>query len=407
MTAVERLLPLPGMVTVDRLLGDLGGGLRPFDPEVVDLGQHLSERLLADPLTRRRPELAALAFGLRRAATAALAGRFAAGLPDGTLAVPRGLAFCVAPGNVETMFGHGWFLSLLCGNRTIVRLPSARGELAALLLGHVAGALDAPRFARARAATALVAYGHEAEVTAALSAACDLRVVWGGDRTVAALRSVPLPPGAVEIVFPDRQSLAALAADAYLAVDAVARRELVRRFVADAYGFDQMACSSPRALVWCGAAAACAEAAGDFRRELGRQVKAGIDTAPATALSKLADAARAALDGGVRAVHRDGAGLAVIEVDTDAPLPDCAVGGGLFAELHLPRLADLATRLGRRHQTLVHFGFTRAELEDLVVRLNGRALDRLVPVGKALEFAPVWDGIDLPRAFTRLVHVEG
>ena len=39
-----------------------------------------------------------------------------------------------------------------------------------------------------------VTYGHDDEITAALSAWCAHRVIWGGDEAVAAIRPLPLPP---------------------------------------------------------------------------------------------------------------------------------------------------------------------------------------------------------------------
>jgi hypothetical protein len=55
---------------------------------------------------------------------------------------------------------------------------------------------------------------------------------------------------------------------------------------------------------------------------------------------------------------------------------------------------------------LSHFGFTEAELTDLVRALAGRGIDRVVPVGQVLAFAPIWDGYDLLREFTRLTTVS-
>ncbi|MFC7104470.1 hypothetical protein ACFQQB_30900 [Nonomuraea rubra] len=54
---------------------------------------------------------------------------------------------------------------------------------------------------------------------------------------------------------------------------------------------------------------------------------------------------------------------------------------------------------------MTHFGFGQDELEELARGLAGRGVDRMVPVGSALSFHRVWDGVDLPAEFTRLVTV--
>ena len=60
----------------------------------------------------------------------------------------------------------------------------------------------------------------------------------------------------------------------------------------------------------------------------------------------------------------------------------------------------------RKDQTLSHFGFDHEEVRALARALNGRGIDRIVPIGRALQFHRYWDGYDLLRSFTRTVYVE-
>ena len=57
------------------------------------------------------------------------------------------------------------------------------------------------------------------EITDAFSALCNVRVIWGGDATIAEIRKSPLPPRSNEITFADRHSAAVINADSYLAAD--------------------------------------------------------------------------------------------------------------------------------------------------------------------------------------------
>jgi hypothetical protein len=59
-----------------------------------------------------------------------------------------------------------------------------------------------------------------------------------------------------------------------------------------------------------------------------------------------------------------------------------------------------------RDQTLAHFGFRPEELKRLAMGLPARAVDRIVPVGSALEFSSTWDGYDLFRILSREVEVS-
>jgi hypothetical protein len=77
-------------------------------------------------------------------------------------------------------------------------------------------------------------------------------------------------------------------------------------------------------------------------------------------------------------------------------------GCGLFVETRVESLAELTPQLSASHQTLAHWGVPAAELEAWF-RTVVVGVDRLVPVGEALTFAPMWDGMDLVRQLTRQI----
>ncbi|MBR9971353.1 acyl-CoA reductase [Magnetospirillum sulfuroxidans] len=399
MSAVTRLDGPGGTIELTELEHWFAGPAHAcFAETTVALGQEISRSLLADADLGRRAEVVALAFFLRQSHSRRLIAQIGHGLPDRCLAVPRGRCLVFAPGNVDTMFVYSWWLALLAGNRVAVRLTGQRSALTDSIVAVLARVLAQPAFAVHAAATRLLSWPHDDAAGAALSGLCDLRVIWGGDASIAAIRSHALGPAATEVTFPDRRSLAVFAASAYLSLEPTARDRLIRGFAADLSAFDQMACSSPRLLVWCGPDAE--PAAADFRPRLGAVL---AQSEPAIAMRKLVNAARAVLDGPEAVVHRFDAGLLVLKADGAEP-DHC--GGGMLAEWRIDGLEHLADLLDRRYQTLVHFGFDGDSLRQLARRLNGRALDRMMPVGKALEFASVWDGHDLLRAALRLVWIE-
>ncbi len=94
---------------------------RPFAEEGLALVADFSAEVLADSAARRWPEIAALGFWMRRANIARIQAAFEAAC-GGRLLVGRGLAFHIAPANVDTMFIYSLFVSLLAGNTNIVRV---------------------------------------------------------------------------------------------------------------------------------------------------------------------------------------------------------------------------------------------------------------------------------------------
>ncbi len=412
MTPVTRLAPTAGPVTVPELLTTLTlpPELPPFAPEILAFLGELHRRLGTHAAARHRPDLQALAFWLRPAALTRLARDFLAGLPAGTLAVPRGLVLHVPPANVDTQFVYSWVPALLAGNRNLIRLSErGTGPATQVLLEILGGLLASPDAAALAAATAFVHYPRDDAVTAALSQAADARMLWGGDATVSSLRALPARPHTVDLTFPDRVSWAALATGPYLALSPEQRQSVADAFCNDLFWFNQQACASPRLLLWCGKAGTADDAAADFHPRVAAQAATRFpEPGPAARLDRLAGWHRAVLDLPVARVDHHGDRLTVIRLATLAPADRdtlTATGTGVLLEAEVDTLTDGLPLVTRRVQTLAHFGFGPETLAGFARALNGRGIDRLVPLGQALSFTTVWDGTDLMRALTRLVTI--
>lgn len=403
---LEARFPAGPAVPVDELLAHVtaeppGGRLAVGDQRIADFLAAFARRLLTPALARRYPELGSLGFFLRKGELARAVTHMRE-VPADAYVFPRGLVFHVPPANVDTIFVYSWALSALAGNSNVVRISHrAAGAASAVLdaLNETLAGAD-PVVAQTQR---MVSYGHDDAVTAALSAACDLRVIWGGDRAVTEIRKHALPPSARDLTFPDRASFAALSIAGWLQSSTVERRAAVDGFANDAYWFDQAACASPRAVFLVGDPAQAPAVEAEFASLLADVVASrgwGVDAA--MAVEKRVSTMGVAAEGGARRISFNGNAVAVLELVEPADVPRRWLGAGTFPFATLPTLRALAPLVGRKDQTLAHFGFARAELDELVTALGGRGIDRIVPFGSALTFSAVWDGYDLPREFTRL-----
>ena len=379
----------------------------PFSEELQAFTSELSGIILSDRRSRPLPEAIALGYWLRPASIRALADRFAGLNSSSAVRVAIGLALHIPPANVDPIFAYSWIMSLLCGNCNIVRTPSRRGSVAELLLTQIDQVL--PHYSRIASTTAFVEYGHEDSITEALSAQAALRVIWGGDETVRHIRALQLPARAKEVVFGDRYSFAVIAAPSFLALDDDAATGLMDRFYLDVFLFNQMACSSVRLLAWCGTSEdthKAAERAIPMLRQAIERRQFSLEAADA--LSKYGACLRLALELPVAGIDWGEGRLAVVDLKEGEPLnwpTEPLVGGGLLLQAHVDELASLTPIIDSRTQTLAQFGFEVEQLAQFVRMLNGRGVDRIVPLGSAMNFAPIWDGYDLLCEFTRLVTI--
>jgi hypothetical protein len=407
--------PAAGPIAVDTLLAELAaeppdGPLTVGDDRVLDFLAGVSRRLLDPSLARRHPELGPLGFFLRRGELLRALGelrqaRSADRLTD-QLRLPRGLIFHIPPANVDTIFVYSWALAALTGNHNVVRL-SARAAGAAEVVLDVLNEALADAHPAVGQTQRLVTYGHEVEITSRLSAACDLRVIWGGDRAVDDIRRHPLRPLARDLTFPDRSSFGAVSISGWQAASPGARSAATDAFATDAYWFDQAACASPRAVYWIGLdQQAATEARTEFDALLATSVRVrGWAIDPAMAVQNRVGAYGLAADGAATSIRFVSGAVTTLDLVDPAAYPRRWLGTGIFAHATLGSLADLVRVVRRQDQTLSYFGFAPAELHALATVLGGKGIDRIVPFGSALAFSPIWDGHDLPHEFTKITTV--
>ncbi len=407
---VEQLVPRLAMVDIGEVLTRARSAPRhrgdPFDSVRVEFSDAVSHAIFRHPRSRAFPELLALAFWLRRSAISRLADRFATLESDRTLRAPRGLAFHIPPTNIDTLFIYSLMVSFLVGNSNVVRVSCNRPEPVTLLCEVLRSVLEEERFAEFADELAVVSYGHEPEPTAAASLEADVRLIWGGDRTVEIMRAVPVNPATHDLTFGDRFSFAVIRPDSVLSADEQSRRRLAEQLFNDAYWFDQLGCASPRLLIWVGGAPE-ADAAREVLVEHLAAVVAikGYNLQPAAAIAKLTFMHGALIDRRVENVHQVGNELLVLSLKDLSEFDRTHPGAGLFFDARVGALSDLLTFVSRKDQTLTAHGFSTEELKAFVRSLRGRGIDRIVPFGDALTFGTVWDGYDLLTELTRTIDV--
>ena len=398
--------PAGADVDVAALTGPSPDRLTVADPRVMDFLAAFARRLLVPAVARRHPELASLGYFLRPAELNRAAGRMATAGGDHTFAFPRGNVFHVPPANVDTIFVYSWALSALAGNANVVRISARSAAAADTVLDALNATLaDAdPVIGRTQR---MVTYGRDDAITAALSAWCDLRVIWGGDAAVNDIRRHPLRPAGRDLCFPDRTSWAALSVPGWRAADPGARRAAVTGFANDAYWFDQAACASPRTVFLVGDAARAGEVQAEFLSllvdvvaERGWQVDAPM------AVEKRVNAYGLAAAGAASSVRFAGNAVTALTLTDTGVLPRRWLGAGAFPFVPVTSLDELVPVMTRQDQTFSHFGFAPGELTAFATALGGRGVDRIVPFGSALTFSSIWDGFDLTREFTRLTTLQ-
>ena len=81
-------------------------------------------------------------------------------------------------------------------------------------------------------------------------------------------------------------------------------------------------------------------------------------------------------------------------------------GNGTLIQFFLLKLTDIIKYIRPEDQTLSVYGFSENEISALLSSLINRGIDRVVPIGQALEFNNIWDGVDLLETMSRKIDIS-
>ena len=391
--AFEKIRYLIGNQALLEHIGDLPAHT-PFSDELLRFFECLSGRLLSNLVVKRYPDIAAYAFWIRRASLEKAAERFAN--PN---RLGRGVAFQVTPSNIPVQFAVSMTYALLSGNASVVRVSEKPFEQVDIICETIRRVLE-EQYPQLSPYILVLRYDHDDSVTQALSDLCDVRMIWGGDRTIAAIQSLPLRPGCVDIGFSDRFSIAVIDADACLSRDI---KVLANDFYTDTYYSDQNACSSTRLVVWTGKRIAQAQDVfwGAVEELVSRRYSMN---AVSSSEKLLKTALLAAEHPDIRVLRKDNL---LFRVQLPALYPDCMNykgNSGYFFEYSADDLTEIVPLLRRACQTVTYVGELEAPLLELIKSQGVRGVDRIVPMGHSMDLSFIWDGYVLPEVLSRYIN---
>lgn len=406
---VRVLAPLSGAKTVESFCTETPELLPSFSDLSLEFVDNLSKSLLREPDFRAYPEMVALGYWLRRANISRLIKQ-ASVLSDTSnkkLRLARGLVFHVAPSNVDTIFIYSLVISVLLGNKNIVRLSSKTSIQQQLILKVLNAVLTELPCSVVSQSLMVITYPHDEHVSRFLSQSCDARMLWGGDNTINYFSLLPIKPTSVDIKFANKYSLSLLDARSVIDADAESFDAMVKAFVSDSYLFGQQACSSPRAVCWVGETELSSRAATKFWSsvvQVANQFEHGLSGADF--VEKLIFTASHAMTFNSKVSESNSMILTVIKSHISGiieSLNHC--GRGVFIESNIIDLSELNAVLHRGVQTVTYFGVEKSWLEQWISS-GVHGIDRIVPVGSALDFDYIWDGVDLFTSLSRVVTLR-
>jgi len=377
----------------------------PFHPLRLKFINDLSKALLADPIGRSMPDVATFAFWCRRGNLERVA---ASQKKYSGVRLGLGLVFHISPANVPINFAYSLIFAFVTGNSSILRLSSGETLQEQLVLGALRQLLVDSQYASLQGTLNVVRYGRDDRITEHWLQYALGRVVWGGDETVAHIRSLRCHPRSREVAFTDRYSMGIVKAVALLELSESLLVRLCDDLFNDIFLFHQKACSSPHLIVWVGSSEAIQAAQCRLWLKFEGIAGAKYSMEPAHAMDKFVGLCDDVL------THEnvslvEWSALKLARVKLAGPISEQWLQRGAFGTLHEWAVLDLdaaASVIDPHVQTVTSLGFTAKEIEDFVIRNRLTGVDRVVPFGRALDMGLIWDGFDMVSSLSRLVEIQ-
>ena len=315
----------------------------------------------------------------------------------------RGLAFHIAPSNVPLNFGYSFIFGLLSGNSNIIKIPSKEFQQAKFLSKTIDDLLKRKKYRSLCDNTAFVRYDKNNDITEYFSSICDARIIWGGDSTIKNVRQCQTPVRCIDIAFADRYSICVIDVNKLSELTNAELTKVIELFYNDTFIMDQNACSSPHLIVWLGKKKQ--KAKNQFWELLDTHVQKNYNLLSVSAIDKYNRFCQNAIEINMPfELIQHGNHIYRIVLDK---LPDnihsFRGNCGYFFEYDAKNLSEIFHIISNKYQTLTYFGLDKLSLKNFVIdnKLNG--IDRIVPIGQALEMSLIWDGFDIIRSLSRII----
>lgn len=373
-----------------------------FDDKRINFLSHLSKSILNYKNIRQYPDLLTFGYWCRKSNIIKNNKIFH---PGKTIKVGRGLVFQITPSNVPTNFLYSFAISLLAGNSNIVKIPSKRFQQIKIFNNILATLFKLKQYEEIKNTNLFIEYDSGiSEITEQLSLICDVRVIWGSDATVTKVRKFEIKPATIDITFSDRYSLCILNLKHIENLNKSKIYDLSLKLFKDIFLMDQNACSSPHLIILYG----------DLNSKVKIKLKElwiNVSTHVNKNNYEFDNMPVEKLFIGFENLILNNKNIKSFRIDNNVyqnileKLPDdISKLRGKYGNIFLyntKSLRILKKYFIKKVQTITYFGFEKSFLKKEILNEIPRGIDRIVPVGNAIDMDINWDGYNLIDSLSR------
>lgn len=368
-----------------------------FDQNIIKLLNEISKKILNNKNCRKFPDLVSFGFWCRANNLKAIIKNYSFFKNR----VGRGTVLHIAPSNVPTNFAYSMVFGLLSGNNNIVRLPSKNFLQVNLICDLLKKLSKKKIYKKSFNRLLLIKYENSDLISSELSKNVEARVIWGGDNTVNKFKSFKTKPRCVDLAFSNRYSISLIDSNKLALLNHVDLVTLTKKFYNDTYTMDQFGCSSPNSVFWLGNNNIAKK---KFWFELSKVVNNTYDLNLSGANKKISNLMNYTLVKNKKfKANLQNFSLVTLkskELNFDNYEN---VNFGTFLEINLKDINFLKKYTSEKLQTITYYGTNFKNIKNFIIKNRVKGIDRIVPIGRAFDLTPEWDGIDIISTLSRTI----
>ena len=374
----------------------------PFNNQSIDFLSDFSKELKKEKKIYKYPDLIYLVFWTSYKKIGEAKKKFL----SRNIRLGRGLIFHICPSNVPTNFIYSFFFGLLSGNSNIVKVPSKAFSEKNIILSTINKLFKKKKYLGLKNSNFFIQYDEKIKNTQKISSICDGRVIWGGDKTINEVRKIWMPERAIELTFADRYSLSILNLNKFKKIKNHEIKLIAKKFFYDSYMMNQSACNSPHFVFWVGKKNNNLQQ--KFWKELNYIAEQKFILDESMVLNKYSNLIKNMIDQkNFQNIKLFKNNLYVVNPNKNIKNIENIRGiSGMFFQKNIASIIELKKFITKKCQTVTYFGLNKKQIESFVLKNNLFGIDRVVPIGKALDINLVWDGYDVIDSLSRTITLE-
>lgn len=374
---------------------------KPFNKISLNFIEDLRTELKKNKKIYEYPELAYFIFWLRKSKIKKILEDF----KDKNLRHGRGLVFHVSSSNLPTNFIYSFIFGLLSGNSNIVKIPSISFPEKEILISAIDTILKKKKYDLIKKTNLFINLERNSENFFKISKHCDARVIWGGDNSVKSIRNIPIKPRSIELVFPDRYSFCIIKSSFFYNQHKKKLELAAEKLFRDTYNLSQLACNSPHFIFIAGKIKQ--KNLSLFWQYFLKIIKKKVKFENFNSFEKFNELTSNIIKiNSISSIDRFENYLYLVNLDSIDEIEQIRGKNGTFYVKKIKKINELKKYITEKCQTITYLGFSKNEMLEFVKKNNLNGVDRIVPIGQAMDIDVIWDGYETLKHLSRVITVD-